>query len=504
MLTSFPFVLAVFLSSLLLCAVNCGLIVRLARRYGFTDKSDEKHKQHGAAVPLGGGLGIFVAVFVVWAGASRMMADNRLADFHLTERSAALVIAAALIVLLGIIDDRFGMRGIHKLLGQAVAAGVLVAGGYCFRAFGFCGIRIDVGSFGFLLSILWMLGAINAINLLDGADGVASTLGIGICVSLGFGALLQNGPEAAIIPFALAGALVGFLFWNFPPAKMYLGDSGSMLVGLVAAATAIESSVKSQATFAIAAPLALLSIPIIDTLLAIFRRKLMGRSIYDTDRGHLHHHLLGGGRSPRQVVAAVAVLTFVTSAGAILSISVQVDLLSIAAVVAVIGILLRWKIAGQGEMKLILSRLKEQFSGENTSDHRSFVHIQGTRDWSRVWRGAERFAVTDGILAVNLSVSMPWLQEAFCGRVGASAQLMNRSSIRLSVPLKVHEQRAGWIDIAVHPPLENSTKLVEDFVRELQAELSRSAVPESESVPIPIPHITADVSLTGVATLSGQ
>src|SRR5205085_11618611 len=156
---------------------------------------------------------------------------------------------------------------------------------------------------------------------------------------------------------AVAGALLGFLFFNFPPATIFLGDCGSMLVGLVVGVLAIDASVKGAATVALAGPLALLVIPIFDTSAAIVRRKLTGRSIYTTDRGHLHHVLQRNGMSNRLVLLLVAGLCLLASGGALLTLALNNELFALVSAGAVVGILVISRLFGHAEFLLIKERL---------------------------------------------------------------------------------------------------------------------------------------------------
>src|SRR5439155_8367461 len=140
-----------------------------------------------------------------------------------------------------------------------------------------------------------LLGAINSLNLIDGMDGLLGSVGLILSLALAVMAALAGHWGAAAVAVALAGALLGFLPFNLPPASVFLGDSGSMLVGLVLGTLAIQSSLKAPATIALATPVALLILPIFDTTVAILLRTMTGRSLYTTDRGHLLHRLLRFG-----------------------------------------------------------------------------------------------------------------------------------------------------------------------------------------------------------------
>ncbi len=468
--------LGIFVGAFLAATVICPVVIRLAKHFGFTDAPDGLRKQHGNSIPLGGGLAVFLAVGLVSAVAWNILTKTAvvgMSDHEAHVQILTLALASFLILVLGLVDDRYGMRGLHKLFGQSLAAGILIAGGFYFQGFEISGICFEVGHFGILLSLFWILGAINAVNLIDGADGVAATLGIGICASLGLGAGLTQGISMAVVPLALSGALLGFLLFNFPPAKLYLGDSGSMLIGLVAAGAAIQSSTKSQATFALAAPVALLVIPIMDTSLAIFRRKLTGRSIYDTDRGHFHHCLLHSGITPRQVVLIVAGLTTVTSLSAFASIWIGLDLLSLMAIGLVLAVLIRFRLYGRGEIALIWLRIWRRIRGTRTAMNSS-VQIQGSRNWEKTWNSIIDFAQRRELLAVKLTLSLPWLHEAFHGRWGDSAAQRFHSNWRWTVPLYVQGRLAGWLDLvgAKRDEVFEFSHVYAEFVREVETELT--------------------------------
>jgi UDP-GlcNAc:undecaprenyl-phosphate GlcNAc-1-phosphate transferase len=147
-------------------------------------------------------------------------------------------------------------------------------------------------------------------------DGLLSSIGLIICAALGRVAFVSGKDVTACVAFATVGALVAFLCFNFPPASIFLGDSGSMVIGLVVGVLSIHCYLKGPAAVALASPMVLLTIPIFDTTAAILRRKLTGRSIYCTDRSHLHHCLLRRLVNPRYVLLTVSACCLVTAAGA--------------------------------------------------------------------------------------------------------------------------------------------------------------------------------------------
>ncbi len=209
------------------------------------------------------------------------------------------MIASIWICALGILDDKGRLRGRQKFLGQIVAALILATGGCVVDRLAVMNIRVDLGMLKVPFTVFWIVGAINAVNLIDGIDGLATSLGAILGGAFALMAMMTNHDAESIISVALCGALIGFLPFNFPRARIFLGDTGSMLIGMLLGTLALRSSVKSQASLALVAPVAILSILIFDVGMAILRRKLTGRSLYSTDRGHLHHRLTQLGFSPQ-------------------------------------------------------------------------------------------------------------------------------------------------------------------------------------------------------------
>jgi UDP-GlcNAc:undecaprenyl-phosphate GlcNAc-1-phosphate transferase len=279
-------------------------MARLARRLGAIDRPDGRRKNHDFPVPLGGGIAVAAAMAI--ALLIVLITMHPLGGSSTSWLLKGLLPAALVLIWVGIIDDTLTLTGIYKLIGQVLAVTVLVAAGSRFDCISLFGYSLPLGQFCIPFTIFFCLGAINAFNLIDGADALASSIGAIVCLTLGAISAAQSEPVASIVCFALAGALVGFLPYNVPPARIYLGDTGSMLIGLIVAAVAIESSIKHQAAFALAVPVAICAIPILDAAAALVRRVTTGQSVFTPDRGHLHHVLLLRGWSVGQTVVFIA------------------------------------------------------------------------------------------------------------------------------------------------------------------------------------------------------
>ena len=159
------------------------------------------------------------------------------------------------------------------------------------------------------LTVFWIVGFTNIVNLIDGLDGLAAGISLIACITICIVTLQMGQIELACITLALAGAACGFLRYNFNPAKIFMGDTGSMLLGYTMAAISVMGSVKTAATVALVVPVIVLGLPILDTLFAIVRRRINGRPVFQPDKGHLHHRLLAMGLTQKQAVLLMYAIT---------------------------------------------------------------------------------------------------------------------------------------------------------------------------------------------------
>lgn len=387
-----------------------------AKWVGLVDRPDKQRKLHENEIPLIGGVTVFVGailgfVCAVWFGTIEFRDQD---PFELI----GLLIGVLVILGVGVLDDRFALRGRQKLFGQIVAATVLLIFGYRFYSVAFSSVTIQFGVFWFIVVYAWVLAAINSVNLLDGADGFASTVGIVVFISLSIMAGYNGDLVDATVCMAFAGALIGFLRYNFPPAKVFLGDAGSMLIGFVLAAITIRCQFKQATAYAFFAPIALLGIPLIDTGAAILRRRLTGRSIYTTDRGHLHHTMAKKGLGPRASLIWVGFLTATTATGGLLSVITQQSEFAILSVGIVVLVLMFGRIFGVAEFELVSRRALGVLGSfvkpsEAKRIRQSTVQLQGHRDWQSVWEQLCEFAHENDLHEITLDVNAPWIHESF-------------------------------------------------------------------------------------------
>jgi UDP-GlcNAc:undecaprenyl-phosphate GlcNAc-1-phosphate transferase len=330
----------------------------LAARVGLVDRPDGRRKVQKQPVPLAGGVAVFCAALLALITLAVFSPDVAAALLADPPKTFSLLAAALLIMLVGLADDYFTFRPVVKLLGQVLAVLVVVVGGdVVIHGVSIFGGRVDFGYLAVPFTVVWLLACVNALNLIDGMDGLLGTVGGIALVSLAVIAALAGHPFAVVVALALAGAVLGFLVWNLPPASIYMGDAGSMLIGLVIGAVAIPASLKGPATVTLAAPLAVLILPMFDTSAAIVRRKLTGRSFASPDREHLHHSLLARGLTVRGALIVVAVLGVISAAGALLSTALQNDLFAIISAGSVVIALVAGNLFGRTELGLIRSRI---------------------------------------------------------------------------------------------------------------------------------------------------
>lgn len=288
-----------FAASFILSIVLTLLCRDLCIRFEILDHPDDERKLHAHPVPRLGG----VAIAISYVGALSVLMAVGTQGGSLIESSlplAWLVLpAAAMVFFTGLLDDLFNISALNKLAGLTVAAVIAYAAGIHVKQIG--GIELAAW-LDFVLTVVWLLACSNAFNLIDGMDGLAAGLGCFAAATAFVAALLQGNFPLALATIPLVGCLLGFLIFNFNPASIFLGDSGSLVIGFLLGSYALIWGQKAATTFALVAPLIGLAIPLFDTSLAVMRRSLRNRPIFGADRGHIHHLLLDRGLSPRRAV----------------------------------------------------------------------------------------------------------------------------------------------------------------------------------------------------------
>jgi len=299
------YVLLALLVAFLISFAATPAVISLAHKINAIDVPKDNRRVHKKPIPLIGGLAIFYG-FVV----------SVICFATIDKSTMGILLGALVVVTAGVIDDMSEMKAIVKLLFQIAAASIAVYAGvriehFANPFFGWFGPEYLVMDYWISVAVtmIWIVGVCNAVNLLDGLDGLA--VGVSSIASMSLLALtvLSNSPNVAILTAAVAGAGFGFLPYNFNPAKIFMGDTGALFLGYILACISVEGFLKLSAIISFAVPILVLGLPIFDTIFAIFRRVLTGRSPMSPDRGHLHHRLLDMGFSQRQTVAILYTMT---------------------------------------------------------------------------------------------------------------------------------------------------------------------------------------------------
>ncbi|MSR56436.1 MAG: undecaprenyl/decaprenyl-phosphate alpha-N-acetylglucosaminyl 1-phosphate transferase [Planctomycetaceae bacterium] len=315
----------------------------VGRRFGILDYPDKERKWHARATPRTGGLAVCATLL---AGAVLLIAfGSRLSTFvpPPSQLTTWLSVSTALLCGLGLWDDKWGMQARTKLLWQIIAILPFVCWGRSSSAVSLFGWPLDSAVVTVPLILFWLVSCTNFVNLMDGLDGLAGSVGAIIALAVAALAGWNQQAEVALLASLLGGSLLGFLLHNWPPARVFLGDCGSLPLGFLVGALSLESAAKKAAGMTLAVPIVLLCIPMFDTSMAILRRKLNGRQIGQGDRAHIHHCLRDRGLSPTQTLLALGGLCAVTAAAAIASTMLNNDWIA----VGTGGVLLAFLIAGR-------------------------------------------------------------------------------------------------------------------------------------------------------------
>ncbi len=282
-------------------------VAKLAYFIGALDRPG-KRKVHDTIMPRLGGLAVFAGFL---AASSLLIGDN--------PKVAGLLLGGTTILLLGIVDDVRGLSPKVKLLGQVFAASIVVYAGISVQ---FINNPFDgyfyLRALSIPFTIFWIVSVTNAVNLIDGLDGLAS--GVSVIALLTFALIAYQIDQVMVsmLALALAGAILGFLRYNFYPAKIFLGDSGSMFLGFMVSVLAVFGLLKGVTMIAFVVPIIVLGVPVFDTCFAIFRRYCDHQPIFQADKQHIHHRLLKRGLSHRQTVLVIYGISLFFSLGALL------------------------------------------------------------------------------------------------------------------------------------------------------------------------------------------
>ncbi|NLV77039.1 MAG: undecaprenyl/decaprenyl-phosphate alpha-N-acetylglucosaminyl 1-phosphate transferase [Tissierellia bacterium] len=334
-----------FIISLALSLSMTPVVKKIAVKLGAMDVPKDERRVHKKPMPLMGGLAIYISIII-----------TSLIFLPIDKSLISILIGGSIICISGIIDDIKDISPRMKLVFQIVAAIVLIIGDVKIDAitnpFTKTTKLIQLGIFSIPITIFWVVGITNTLNLIDGLDGLAAGVAMIASLSFLFVAGKFNYVPVMIISSIIAGSCLGFLPYNFNPASIFMGDTGALFLGFMLASLSIEGVMKSVATIAVVVPIIILGVPIFDTTFAIFRRLLNGKSIAEADKGHLHHRLLQMGYSQKKTVLILYFISAIFGLCAVLIAKINSKrAVTISIIIFIITILLAGKMGLYGSKK---------------------------------------------------------------------------------------------------------------------------------------------------------
>lgn len=346
--------------------------IKIAPKIGAMDIPKDERRMHKKPMPRFGGIAIYLGIMVA------------LAVFALKDKGITSVMTGCtLIYMLGLIDDLKDLKPLVKLCGQIVCATVVYI----------MGVRIEfiTNYFGpgnmvfgdvacFIITVLWLIAITNAVNLIDGLDGLAAGIAAISALCIGYVAYIHGQYVPTLAMMAIAGAALGFLPYNFNPAKIFMGDSGSELLGFSIAAVSILGTVKSATIVVVIIPALVLGLPIFDTVMAIFRRLAKHQSIGTADKDHLHHRIMKAGFGQKRAVMILYCISGIMGIVAVLySRGLTVEYLGLTAV-AIMLIYVLLSDTGNRNISLKADKIKKERPDKKEEKNKQDKHVEKGSD----------------------------------------------------------------------------------------------------------------------------
>ena len=284
-----------FLAAFILTFLQMPFVIRLAKKKGFLDVPKDSRRVHKKPIPVGGGIAMVISVTILM-----------LVFLPINKSLIMAIISSLVIALSGLYDDKYDLSPKLKFGFQILAAIILIIDGmkieFFTNPFDYEDALLILNMLSIPVTIFWVCGITNTINLIDGLDGLASGVSMICAISMFFITYQMGRYDVSLVCALVAGACLGFLPFNFNPAKIFMGDTGALYLGFMLSYISISGFLKQAAILMIFVPVVILGVPVFDTAFAMVRRKLSGKSIVEADKGHLHHRLLRMGLNQRQTV----------------------------------------------------------------------------------------------------------------------------------------------------------------------------------------------------------
>jgi UDP-GlcNAc:undecaprenyl-phosphate GlcNAc-1-phosphate transferase len=433
--------LVIFAVAMMGCVLATPWVTRVAAWVGAVDRPDQFRRIHQGAIPRLGGLGLAIGVASGLLLPS-MIETLRLRTDGLTglQQFGPLLGGALIILLVGFLDDTRSLGPRVKLLGQAAAVVVLFLGGIRIEAIDVLDLTIDLSQpalpipFGgisaglplpsLIVTLFWFLGCMNVWNLIDGMDGLASGVGLLVSGTLTLVAIHNENFEVAVLSVALAGSLAGFLLFNWHPACIFLGDSGSLLIGLLIGVIGVQGSLKGPSAISILFPILAMGLPISDTAMAIFRRWVRNLPLSAADRRHVHHLLIGLGLNPRQAALMLYSFSGFLCGAVMLGVALRSEYLAL-----ILGI------SGCLAFILVVTSRRDELTSLRGDFRARFVRSKQERSAAKMtWEAIQRIECCP-------------TSEAAYGILAATSQSLGCRDIRV-FRHGTNLQTSGWVDLS--------------------------------------------------------
>jgi len=464
--------IAVYLASAFVALLITPLVIRLAHWLRILNVPGVRDV-HSRPIPRIGGMAVFFSTMLPLSLVLLLQNTIGSAFRDILPQITVLLVAAMLVFLVGLIDDIRGLRARIRLLAQVVAAtGVCIAGIRIESVTIADWLTLDFGWFSWPLTMLWIVGVTNAVNMTDGLDGLAAGISAVACGVIAIFAIHNGQVIMAVLMLALLGSLSGFLYFNFNPAKIFLGDSGSFFLGFTIAASSVMCSHKSSALVGLALPALALGIPIFDTLFSMLRRFLERRSMFSSDRAHFHHRLLDLGLKHKHVVIAIYGITlFVTGLGLFMMITHNEKSLVIFLCLLML-LVLAFRIVGSVRLRETITQLREKYAVTNRTREEverfeaAQLHLRRATTFEQWWRAISAAA---GMMDC-LSLSLPITSRDGTSRTLTWKNGSESDSQHMNANIPVQDRRSGpplnlKIEIYTDGSLESAGRRIALFTR---------------------------------------
>ena len=430
---------------------------------GLVDHPDDGRRLQAKPIPLGGGAVVFAVTLIVLIGLGALSDESVSISALLSSKILLpLLGSAALLVCVGLADDKWELQGRTKLLSQIVTASIVIAFARDFSVISLFGTELELGHAFYPLGVIWLVGLINAVNFLDGADGVAATAGIFMTLTAGVFAVITGQTTVFIITVVFAGALSGFLSCNFPPAKVYLGDAGSTLIGLVAGVLLIRSCTVENHVVPILLPFAVAIIPVFDALLSFYRRMSSGRGLFAPDRAHIHHRFLLRFQCNWKILRVFSVFFLSGGVVACLGMHHRNDWFPLAVVMTVPGVLIFSGLFGKEEMLTLWGRFRYEWKKRMHRNHDRDDDIgvmsryQGDGPWDELWLDLKSSLTGVPCHKIHLDIDIPFLHESYVGHwespeffAPPAQKTEMKSHWECSLPFVYENKQVGRLDVTL-------------------------------------------------------